>query len=91
MNKYCTHCIGVMSEDKSSEISQKRPMIRPPTNQLMCKDLIKKLYNFDVKQIKELNGYDDRNYYVMTSDSNEFILKITNSLESSICGLIGMT
>jgi Ser/Thr protein kinase RdoA (MazF antagonist) len=80
-----------MSEDKSSIISQNVPTIRPPTNQLMCKDLIKKLYNFDINQIKELNGYDDRNYYVMTCDSNEFILKITNSLESNICGLIGMT
>jgi len=74
----------------SEQLSQSGPTARPPTNQQICKDLVKNLFNFDLIRIKELNGYDDRNYYVTTSDSNEFILKVTNSFETNICGFIGL-
>ncbi|CAG2108399.1 unnamed protein product [Medioppia subpectinata] len=52
------------------------------------KVLVKRLFKHEVKQIKELNGAEDRNYHLVTTDSHEFVLKITNSEESSEVGLL---
>ncbi|XP_054166602.1 hydroxylysine kinase-like [Oppia nitens] len=59
-----------------------------PKNVEFNKQLVKRLYNYDIQHMKELNGYDDRNYHLITTDSKEFILKITNKLESSQEGLL---
>ncbi|CAG2178340.1 unnamed protein product, partial [Oppiella nova] len=61
---------------------------RPPNNIEFVKQLVKRLYNYEVKQIKELNGADDRNYYLVTNHEKEFVLKITNTVEGSVPGLL---
>ena len=64
-------------------------MSRPPLNVEYTKTLVKNLYGYEVSKIKELNGYDDRNFYIQTNELKEFIVKITNSDESSEPGLLG--
>ncbi|XP_071794150.1 uncharacterized protein [Asterias amurensis] len=49
--------------------------------------LFTKLYGWTIDVIKELQGYDDRNFYIKSSnepsENNEFVLKIVNSRDSS--------
>ncbi|CAG2118474.1 unnamed protein product, partial [Medioppia subpectinata] len=61
---------------------------RPPNNVDYYKSLVKRLYNYEVTNVKELNGYDDRNYHLVTTDSKQFVLKITNKEESAETGLL---
>lgn len=58
-----------------------------------AKKLVEKLYDVKIKKISELDSYDDRNYKVETvvaykEFGNQFVFKITNTLDSSIPGLI---
>lgn len=70
--------------------------IRPSTDEQFVRTILDKNYNMNVSKIKELNGYDDRNYYVIASSKSdgssqqELILKITNSSDSKQRDLIGM-
>ena len=70
--------------------------IRPSTDEQFVRTILDKNYNLNVSKIKELNSYDDRNYYVIASPKSdglsqqELILKITNSISSKRRDLIGM-
>lgn len=58
--------------------ARKRPEV--PTQ--FAISLARKHYGLEVFKVKELVGYDDKNFYLNTSDG-EFVLKVTNSDESS--------
>ena len=62
---------------------------RPPATPEYAKNLVQYLYNLEVIKVKELNGADDRNFYISSSDSKEFILKITNNEDTKETGLLG--
>ena len=70
--------------------------IRPSTDEQFVRTILDKNYNLNVSKIKELNSYDDRNYYVIASSKSdsssqqELILKIINSSNSKRRDLIGM-
>lgn len=70
--------------------------IRPSTDQQFVRTILDRNYNLNVSKIKELNSYDDRNYYVIASPKSdgsfqqELILKIINSSNSKRRDLIGM-
>lgn len=63
-------------------------------NQECIKKILKEIYGFDCVSIKELNGYDDKNYHVQVTnnydnrhvpkinDRDGYVLKIINSLDS---------
>ncbi|UXI18988.1 hypothetical protein NH340_JMT04931 [Sarcoptes scabiei] len=74
---------GNNSEDGSDQS-------KPPNldkNELII--LIEKLYNLQgIASIKELNSYDDRNYYLRNYSNEEFVLKITNRDDTAREGLI---
>ena len=67
--------------------------IRPQMSQKTAIGLIESLFGLQVKTIKELNSYDDRNYFI-TVDSNYdnphiaevwphgYVFKVLNSLDS---------
>lgn len=75
---------------------QEDKKLRPSTDEQFVRTILDKNYNMNVSKIKELNGYDDRNYYVIASSKSdgssqqELILKITNSSDSKQRDLIGM-
>ena len=62
---------------------------RPPGNIELAKSLVKQRYGYDIDEIKELCSYDDRNYYIKTTDSKEFLVKISNAFETSLPGFLG--
>lgn len=47
------------------------------------KQIAQKLYGEKVIFVKELNGYDDRNYYIRNEAGIEFIIKFINSVDSN--------
>ncbi|RWS27815.1 hydroxylysine kinase-like isoform X2 [Leptotrombidium deliense] len=77
----------------SGEAQFQKPgvVIKPEITKEKAAQLLFQLYGYRAVDIKELNSYDDRNYLVsVLSNENvlQFTLKITNSLESNIPGLI---
>ncbi|GAB6021084.1 hypothetical protein CHUAL_003717 [Chamberlinius hualienensis] len=63
--------------------------IRPYVPVEVAKDLIWRLYKLKVDQIKELNGYDDVNYYIQVEKDEEhskqpleYVFKVSNSVDS---------
>ena len=61
---------------------------KPPMTDATASDIIRQLYGIDVNRISELNAYDDRNYYVLANDQAEYVLKITNSVDTAKAGLL---
>lgn len=71
--------------------------IKPPVGPNDVPSLVNRIYALNVIQVKELNSYDDRNFYIKTEphadyygSCTEFILKVSNSIDSNSPGLIGM-
>ncbi|XP_012269711.2 hydroxylysine kinase [Athalia rosae] len=77
------------------ELLQPGQIIRPNADTKIAIELVNRLYGLKVKQITELNAYDDKNFHViceeyfrnnifMTSgvQRDGYVLKITNSLDS---------
>ncbi|XP_043281704.1 hydroxylysine kinase [Venturia canescens] len=73
--------------------------IKPKLDEKKAIELVTRLYGFKVKEISELNAYDDKNYHVVCEDSYEnhhvaklhehgYVLKIINSLDSRNIGFI---
>lgn len=67
--------------------------IRPIVDDGIIVELVKKLYGLNVKSIRELNGYDDKNYWINCDNINDnvyidkisadgYVFKIMNSLDS---------
>lgn len=44
-----------------------------------AKNLIFKFFNLKIVKIKELTGYDDKNFHVVTETREEFVFKVTNA------------
>jgi hydroxylysine kinase len=68
-------------------------VIKPSISQENAVEVIKELYGFSVTEIKELNGYDDRNFFFSVAHTYEnphvtclnecgYLLKVTNSQDS---------
>ncbi|XP_066593116.1 hydroxylysine kinase [Prorops nasuta] len=68
-------------------------IIRPPVTKETPTLLMEKLYKMKIKNIKELNAYDDKNYhilcyedhtnpYISTIEEHGYVLKIVNSIDS---------
>ncbi|XP_060063935.1 hydroxylysine kinase-like [Ylistrum balloti] len=81
-----------MSEDERTVINPGE-VIRPNVDLDLVSTLVKRLYDLDVTEGKELNSYDDRNYLITVSmeTANEhiknvcfhgYVLKVLNSLDS---------
>lgn len=68
--------------------------IKPKTDPKECKQIIRELYGLECLKISELNGYDDKNFWVLpkgTTTNNPYlekvsehgyVFKILNSLDS---------
>lgn len=74
-----------------SSSSDKEPTVctRPPADETIAIDLLRRVYGVQVEKIKALVGYYDKNYYVRAVDGRQFVLKITNTVETNTSGLIG--
>lgn len=55
---------------------------RPEVTAQLATKLAKKHFGLEVVQVKELDSYDDRNFYLRTQEG-EFVLKVTNSVETA--------
>ena len=44
-------------------------IIKPPLEKDLAVKLIRELYGFRAKDVKEFNSYDDRNYFFKTEDN----------------------
>lgn len=80
--------------DSESDFLRPGQTIRPKADKKTASDLVTRLYGFRVKNVTELNAYDDKNFHV-TCDERDFdnpwinevsgdgyVLKIMNSLDS---------
>ena len=74
-----------------SSSSDKEPTVcvRPPADETIAIDLLRRVYGLQVEKIKALVGYEDRNYYVKAVDGRKFVLKISSSIDTKASGLIG--
>lgn len=82
-------------------VQQPGEVIRPVVSKGMVEDIIHKMYGLTVTEVKELDSYDDRNYFVRVEEqhSNPFIqelhpegylLKVINSKDSMNSQGLGM-
>lgn len=60
---------------------------KPPTTPTIARALVARLYpqaNEEVKEVKEIVSYDDRNYLLKDAQGKPvYILKVTNSVDSA--------
>ncbi|KAI1285316.1 Hydroxylysine kinase [Halotydeus destructor] len=67
-------------------------VIKPPFEAKSVPLFVQEHYGLNVSKFKELNSYDDRNYYILVDECEnggiEFNLKVTNYLDSGIPGLL---
>ena len=67
--------------------------IKPSLTVEDCKKLVDQLYGFKVRDVEELQGYDDRNFKIMADEHYEnknvksickdgYVLKVLNSMDS---------
>ena len=79
--------------DGKNTVLQPGQSIRPQTTPDTAVELVNNLYGLTVTKVKELNSYDDRNYYVHVKPEHKnphikeicpdgYILKILNSMDS---------
>ncbi|KAG8228449.1 hypothetical protein J437_LFUL009100 [Ladona fulva] len=76
----------------STSLAQPGQQIKPNVTLEMAKEMASKLYGLRVKEIHELNAYDDRNFHILVDDIESktikrtwvhgYVLKIMNSLDS---------
>lgn len=63
--------------------------IKPPFEADQVATFVERHYGMKVTKVKELNSYDDRNFHVRVEDGKEYVLKITNTLDSNVERLTG--
>lgn len=76
-----------MAENKLLEPGQK---VKPNIESNEVIRVAQDKFQIKVKTISELDSYDDRNYLITTNNDKKFVFKISNFLDSSSPGLIGM-
>lgn len=90
---------------QKSQLLEPGVKIKPNVDIKLAHQIAQKFYDIEVLDVAELNSYDDRNFLIKAKlnqndnqfsnqfhDSNgihEFILKITNSIDSNYGDLIG--
>lgn len=62
--------------------------IKPKFSPAQATDIIKRLYDLTTSEIRTLPSYDDQNFYFLSSNGNEYVLKIMNSRDSKNAALI---
>lgn len=62
--------------------------MKPQFSLTQATDLLKSLYDLTISEINSLPSYDDQNFYVLSSDGKEHVLKIMNSGDSQNPSLI---
>lgn len=67
-----------MTETEGCYAGSKPPLLTDNQVKYLCRTLL----NLHIVNVKELNSYDDRNFNVFTDNGEQFVLKITNSIES---------
>ncbi|KAJ0065052.1 hypothetical protein NL108_001056 [Boleophthalmus pectinirostris] len=55
---------------------------KPNFSLAQASDMLKSLYDLTTSQIHTLPSYDDQNFYVLSTNGNEYVLKISNSEDS---------
>lgn len=73
-----------MTETEGCYAGSKPPLLTDNQVKYLCQTLL----NLHIVNVKELNSYDDRNFNVFTNNGEQFVLKITNSIESNEYELI---
>lgn len=56
--------------------------IKPMLSLGQATGLLERLYNLFTSEIRPLPSYDDQNFYVSSSNGNEYVLKISNTIHS---------
>lgn len=62
--------------------SQPTVPLRINLNVNQIKKISNDLYDINAVKIKELNGYDDKNYLICHETGKHFVLKIINTVDS---------
>ncbi|ODN06024.1 Hydroxylysine kinase [Orchesella cincta] len=80
------------SGDSGSATLQPGQRIKPNVSLSTAQKLIEEHYGLQIESIKELNSYDDNNFYVKAKDSDEntqkYTFKVLNSMDSKKTGHI---
>lgn len=61
---------------------------KPNVNQSQVAEILKRSFGLKPSEIRSLPSYDDQNFYVETTESGEYILKILNSEDSKNPNLV---
>ncbi|KAJ0032543.1 hypothetical protein NQD34_002624 [Periophthalmus magnuspinnatus] len=62
--------------------------VKPNFSPAQASDIIMRLYDLTTSQIHPLPSYDDQNFYVRSTNGNDYVLKIMNSEDSKNQSLI---
>ncbi|CAL8106834.1 unnamed protein product [Orchesella dallaii] len=80
------------SGDSASATLQPGQSIKPNVSSSTAQKLIEEYYGLEVESIKELNSYDDNNFYVKAKSSDgetvKYTFKVLNSMDSKKTGHI---
>lgn len=67
--------------------------LKPDVTTDHVKSLVSRYYGLDVEEVKELNGYDDCNFYCKINDEDKGLIemnfKVTNHKETEEANLLG--
>ncbi|CAL8125445.1 unnamed protein product [Orchesella dallaii] len=73
-------------------ILQPGQKIKPNVSLLLAQKLVEEHYGLKVESLKELNSYDDNNFYVKAKGSNgnveKYVFKVLNSMDSKKTGYV---
>ncbi|XP_038640266.1 hydroxylysine kinase-like isoform X2 [Scyliorhinus canicula] len=74
---------------------EKPVLIKPTLNEAQVVELVKRLYGLRVSSVQPMPGYDDQNFHVLVSESQEtgdhsksYVFKVMNSVDSQNADLI---
>ncbi len=87
------NCLSLAMSATEMNILQPGQIIRPQVTEEQAVSLVECLYGLKVTSIKQMNSYDDRNYYIKVADSvnnphisqlwpHGYVLKVLNSMDS---------
>lgn len=62
--------------------------VKPNFSLAQATDVLRRLYGLTTSEVRPLPSYDDQNFYVLSSNNNEYVLKILNSGDSKNPSLI---
>lgn len=100
VSSFLSQRMGTESPQIPESILQVGEVIKPSLSESTAREIIHRLYGLYVITLKELNSYDDRNYFITvkpehsnpymdTPSPDGYVLKVLNSMDSKKLDYVG--